>query len=68
MLKVVRQICLDDIVLDPVRRPVQEINVPENTGETELILIFQITSVAPLEDQNCQQVVSLLNKLCHIKL
>ena len=66
--KIVGQICLDDIVLDPVRRPVQEIDVPENAGETEFILIFQITSVTPLQDQDSQQVVSFLNELCYIEL
>ena len=59
---------LYDIVLDPVSRPVQKIDVPEDPGEAELVLILQIASVAPLKNKDRQKVVSLLNELRHVEL
>ena len=67
-LQIIGKICLNDIVLDPVRRPVQEIDVPENAGEAELILIFQITPVTLLQNQDRQQVVSFPDEFCHVEL
>ena len=56
------------IVLDSVFRTFQKIHVTENTAHTEFILIFKITSVAPLHHQNSQGVFTLPEQLCHIKL
>ena len=39
--------CVDKIITDMIRRTNQQINVTEDTGKTQFILIFQIRSVTP---------------------
>ena len=39
---------LDDIVFNPVFWPVKNINIAENTRKPELVLVLEITAVAPL--------------------
>ena len=66
-LKVLRQICGDDIIPDPVHRPVQKIDIPEDPGEAELVLVLQVGAVTPLEHQHSQKVVPFLEKIRNVE-
>ena len=66
--EVISQISLDDIVLNMLLRTRQNIHIPEDSGETELILILKIAAVTPLKNQNGQKVVSILQKICNVEL
>ena len=66
-LKIFGQICFDNIIPDPFHGPLQDIDIPEDAGKTELVLIFQIGSVAPFEDQDRQKVISFPQKTGHVK-
>ena len=59
--------CCGKIIIHNVFRAVQKIYVPENPAHTEFILIFQIGSVAPLQNQNCQSIFSIYQNPCHVK-
>ena len=65
---VVGQIRRDHVVADAVDGPFQNIDVPEDAREAELVLILQIGAVAPLENQNGKQIRALLKKVRHIEL
>ena len=45
----------------------QNIHIPEDTREAEFILVLQITSVAPFEDEHGQKVFALLEKIRDIE-
>ena len=66
--KVISQVSLDDIVLNVFLRTRQNIHIPEDPGETELILILQVASVTPLKDEHSQEVFAILQKICYIEL
>ena len=66
--EVISQISLDDIVLNMLLRTRQNIHIPEDSGETELILILKIAAVTPLKNENGQKVVSILQKICNVEL
>ena len=67
-LKVLRQICCDDIIPNPVRRPVQKIDIPEDPGKAELVLVLKVGAVAPLEYKHGQKIVPFLEKIRYIEL
>ena len=67
-LKIVGQVRLYDIVLDPVSRPVQKIDVPEDPREAEFVLVFQVAPVAPLENKDRKEVLAFLHDLRHVEL
>ena len=66
--EVISQVSLDDIVLNVLLRTRQNIHIPEDPGETELILILQVASVTPLKDEHSQEVFAILQKICYIEL
>ncbi len=45
----------------------QQINITEDTTHTEFILVFQIASVAPFQNEDRQFIFPLPNRLAHIK-
>ena len=46
----------------------QQIDVAENTGHAELVLILEIGRRAPFEHENSQRIFPFMDQLCHIKL
>ena len=58
----------DKIIPQAICRTLQQVYVPENTAGAELILIFQIASVTPLQHKNGQPVCSSLQCMGNIKL
>ena len=66
-LKIFGQICFDNIIPDPFHGPLQDIDIPEDAGKAEFVLILQIGSVAPFEDQDRQKVISFPQKTGHVK-
>src|SRR5699024_8878147 len=42
--------------------------IPEDAGSTELVLIFQVAAVTPLQDQNRQSVLAFFDSLGDVKL
>ena len=62
------QQCGGEVVPDAVFGTLQDVHIPEDAGGTELVLIFQIAAVTPLQDQNCQSVLSFFDSLGDVKL
>ena len=50
---------VDKIVHNAIFRPLEQVHITENTGSTELVLVFHVAAVAPLYDQNGQLVGAL---------
>ena len=63
-----RDLRVDKIVKQALLRPAHQIDIPENTRHAELVLVLQIAAVAPFEDQDCQEVFTLLQEIRHLEL
>ena len=57
----------NEIIGNVLHGSVQQINIAEDTSHTELVLIFQIASVTPLQDKHCQLIGAFLQFFRHIK-
>ena len=57
-----------EVVADAVLRAAQDVHIAEDAGGAELILVFQVAAVAPLQDHNCQSVLAFLDVLCDVEL
>ena len=57
-----------EVVADAVLRAAQDVHIAEDTGGAELILVFQVAAVAPLQDHNCQGVLAFLDVLGDVEL
>ena len=68
LAQVLRQRGRDEIVRNVLLRASQQIDIPEDPGHSELVLVFQIGPVAPLEDQHGQEIFSLPQQFGNIKL
>ena len=62
------QIGRGEVIPQAVFRTLQQVYVTENTAGTELILVFQIASVTPLQHQHRQPVCARLQCMGDIKL
>ena len=58
----------DAIILHRLFRPFQKIDIPEDTAHPELILIFEIRTIAPFQDKYGDRILALFYHVCHIKL
>ena len=57
-----------EVIADAVLRTAQDVDIAEDARGTELILIFQVAAVAPLQDNDCQGVLAFLNSLGDVEL
>ena len=62
------QVIGDEVVADVGFRALQNVHIPEDTGSTELILVFQVTAVTPFQYQNCQSVLTVYYLIGNVKL
>ena len=46
----------------------EKINISEDTALSELILVFKVSTVTPLKNQNRQLVCTLYKRICNLKL
>ena len=58
----------DAVILHRLFRPFQKINIPEDTAHPELILIFEIRTIAPFQDKYGNRILALFYRVCHIEL
>ena len=58
----------DPIILHRLFRPLQKIDIPEDTAHPELILIFEIRTIAPFQDKYGNRILALFYHVCHIEL
>ena len=66
--EVLRKVRFDNIVDDALLGTGQNIHVPEDPREAELVLVLQITSVAPFENKHSQKVFALFQEICDVEL
>ena len=58
----------NEIVLDALFRPVQQVDITENAVHAEHILIFHVAAIAPFQHEDRQMVGAVLQKLRYIEL
>ena len=58
----------DAVILHRLFRPLQKIDIPEDATHPELILIFEIRTIAPFQDKYGNRILALFYHVCHIKL
>ena len=58
---------IDEIIIDTLVRTPQQIDIPEDPRHPELVLVLQIRAVAPLEDQDGQDIVPLPDQVRDIE-
>ena len=60
--------CCGEVIPDAVFGTLQDIYITEDAGSTELVLIFQVAAIAPLQNHNRQGVLAFSDGLSNIKL
>ena len=61
-------LCSDMVIADCLRRAFQQIDITKNTAHPELILIFQVRAIAPLQIQDGKGIPTLPDLCRHIEL
>ena len=56
---ILRQCGRYHIILYVIFRPAYQIDIPDDTGHPEFVLIFQVRTVTPLENKDRQYVLPL---------
>ena len=62
------QQCGGEVIADAVLRTLQDVYIAENTGGTELVLVFQVAAITPLQDHDGQSVLTFPDGFGDIKL
>ena len=57
----------DKVIPDTAFRALQNVYIPEDSGSAELILVFQVTAVAPFQDHYCQRILAFPNRFGNIE-
>ena len=57
-----------EVIPDAVLGAAQDVYIAEDTGGTELILVFQVAAVTPLQDHNSQGVLTFFDAFSDVEL
>ncbi len=59
---------IDKVVVNALLGPFHQVHIPENAAHAEFVLIFQVASVAPFQDQHPEKILPFPDLVGHIKL
>ena len=66
--KVLREGSRDHIIRDVRLGAAEKINIPDDPGHAELVLVLEVGAVAPFEGQHREEIFALAQEIRHVKL